>query len=578
LEAGESRIKRIARIRYRLTSQLRQEQKFFLVLTILIGALVGGVVVAFLVLTERLGDRFYPPEYPAWRRFAVPLLGSFITGWLLYRFFPDARGSGIPQTKVALFARGGRISLRTTIGKFVCCSASLASGIALGREGPSVQIGAGLASVIGRRLKLSTHQIQELVPVGASAALAAAFNTPIAAVLFTLEEVVGNMHAKVLGSVVLSAATSWVVLHLFLGNEPLFHVPAYQLTHNWEFGLYAVLGLFGGLVSAAFVKLLLWLRKYFFRMPPWSRPFHPAMGGFFVGALALALPEVLGTGYSIVGRALNGHLTPQTMLFLLALKLLAIVACYASGNAGGIFGPSLFLGAMLGGAVGHIAEIFLPNITGAPGAYALVGMGASFAGIIRTPFASVIMIFELTRDYNIIVPLMISNLISYAVSIQLQPRQVYQALAEQEGVHLPEGEVSEDVRDRRVLEAMEPSSHEAVPTATVEEVAANVTGDCIVAERDELWGVVSAMSIHAAIAAGTGSRPIAMLVRHPPGPNENLEAPEFAHLHPDHPLELALRRMGEFGVRLLPVVDRANPRKLLGQITLEDVLKAYRVS
>src|SRR6059058_1261486 len=207
----------------------RKEDRLSLVLSLFIGALVGLVVVAFILLTGRLAAHMYPAGGAGWRRIVVPTAGSLITGYLLFKFFPLARGSGIPQTRAALFIHDGRISLKSVVGKFVCCSTSLASGIALGREGPSVYIGSGLASVIARRLGLSKAQVKWLVPVGGAAALSAAFNTPIAAVLFTLEEVMGDMHAPVLGSIVLASATSWIVLHLLLGDEPIFHVPSYQL-------------------------------------------------------------------------------------------------------------------------------------------------------------------------------------------------------------------------------------------------------------------------------------------------------------------------------------------------------------
>ena len=237
---------------------LRRSDHLLLVLSLVIGALVGLVVVAFILLTGRLAARMYPAGGSGWRRVLVPVLGSFSTGYLLWRYFPFARGSGIPQTKFALFVNDGRISIRTVLGKFFCCSASLASGIALGREGPSVQVGAGIASVVARNLGLDARQVKSLVPVGCAAALAAAFNTPIAAVLFSLrEEIMGDLHAAVLGSVVLSSATSWMVLHLVLGDDPLFHVPGYQLVRPVEFAVYAVLGVVGGLGSVAFVKLLL---------------------------------------------------------------------------------------------------------------------------------------------------------------------------------------------------------------------------------------------------------------------------------------------------------------------------------
>lgn len=234
-----------------------REEQVFLLLTLVIGALTGLAVVAFIVVTERLGMHLYPVGSAAWRRVLISILGSLGMGYLLYRYFPDARGSGVPQTKAALFAREGRITLSTTLGKFFCTAATLASGIPLGREGPSVQVGGGIASVLGRYLGLSLERVKSLLPVGASAAIAAAFNTPLAAVVFSLEEITGDLHAPILGSVVLASATSWVVLRLLLGNHPLFHVPQYELAHPLEFGIYAVLGVAGGLVSVAFTKLLL---------------------------------------------------------------------------------------------------------------------------------------------------------------------------------------------------------------------------------------------------------------------------------------------------------------------------------
>src|ERR1700720_1374464 len=200
----------------------RREEEVFLVLTLVIGALVGLTVVSFIVLTEHVGARIYPAGGAAWRRLLAPVVGSLAMGYLLFKYFPDARGSGVPQTKAALYARGGFISFSTVLGKFFCTSVTLASGIPLGREGPAVQVGGGIASVLGRALGLRPEKVKALLPVGAAAAVAAAFNTPLAAVLFALEEVVGDLHAPVLGSVVLASATSWGVLRLLLGNDPLF--------------------------------------------------------------------------------------------------------------------------------------------------------------------------------------------------------------------------------------------------------------------------------------------------------------------------------------------------------------------
>ncbi len=218
--------------------------------------------------------RLYPIGSAPWRRVLFPVIGSLGIGYLLYRYFPDARGSGVPQTKAALFAREGRITLRTVLGKFFCTSATLASGIPLGREGPSVQVGAGLASVLGRLLGLRSEQVKKLIPVGAAAAIAAAFNTPLAAVVFSLEEIVGDLNAPLMGAVVLASATAWMVLRLSLGNNPLFKVPQYQLVHPSEFAIYAVLGVAGGLISAAFTKLLLGIRGRFLKFPRNTVWFH----------------------------------------------------------------------------------------------------------------------------------------------------------------------------------------------------------------------------------------------------------------------------------------------------------------
>jgi CIC family chloride channel protein len=557
------------------------ENTVLLVLTLIIGALVGAVVVAFILLTENLGGRMYPAGSAAWRRIFIPIVGSLTSGYFLYRYFPNARGSGIPQAKTALFVRDGFISLRTVIGKFSMCSLTLASGLALGREGPSVHVGAGIASVLGRRLGLSPASVKSLVPVGAAAALAAAFNTPIAAVLFTLEEVMGDMHAPVLGSIVLSSATSWMVLHLLLGDEPLFHVPAYELKSPVEFAAYAVLGLVGGIVSVAFVKLLLWQRKWFLSLPIRTRWFQPVAGGITVGLLGWFAPDVLGVGYGTVGQALNGHMVLGMMALLVCLKLVATATCYSSGNAGGIFGPALFIGAMLGGTVGSIAQLVMPSYAGNVGAYALVGMGAAFAGIIRVPLTSVIMIFEVTRDYTIIVPLMIANLLAYFVSSRLQEEPIYEALLQQDGIHLPSS-AGERAKEAvlRVSDALRPGGEPLSTSLTVAE--ARVHADprhkaWPVADEQGLRGMVSAQRLDRAIATGQGGELLGKLVPEP-GPVEALSQDAFPHLHADHTLDVALRRIAETGWDVLPVVSRDNIRQWKGTLCLSDILGAYGVS
>jgi chloride channel protein, CIC family len=548
--------------------QAREEQ-VFLVLTLLIGALTGLAVVAFILLTENFGTRLIPVGSSPWRRLLVPIGGSLAMGYLLYRYFPDARGSGVPQTKAALFAREGKITLSTVFGKFFCTSATLASGIPLGREGPAVQVGGGIASVLGRALGLRQERVKALIPVGAAAAIAAAFNTPLAAVLFALEEVVGDMHAPVLGSVVLASATSWGVLRLLLGNDPLFQVPQYQLVNPWELVIYTILGVAGGLVSVAFTQLLLRSREWFMKLPRRTVWYQPVAGGLLVGAMGWFVPQVMGVGYSYVGKALNDQMVLKMMVLLLVLKLIATAISYASGNAGGIFGPSLFMGAMLGGAIGSAAHHIFPAYVATPGAYALVGMGTAFAGVIRAPMTSVVMIFEITRDYAVIVPLMISNLVSYFIASRIQKDPIYEVLADQDGIHLPVGRGQSS--KRQVLQVMRPADEcldaEASLQETLQKVGHEAQRAWPVCDPGGIIGMVTLEQLNKAAQEPEPKKQVGDLI----------EGRDFPHLHSDHSLDLALDRMGASHMDLLPVVSRANLHQLLGVVRLRDVLKSYGV-
>ncbi len=552
-------------------SPSQRENQVFLLLTLAIGALTGLAVVAFILLTERLGMRLYPVGSAAWRRVLIPIGGSLGVGYLLFRYFPNARGSGVPQTKAALFAREGVITLRTAIGKFFCTSITLASGIPLGREGPAVQVGGGIASVLGRTLRLRPEKVKALLPVGAAAAIAAAFNTPLAGVLFALEEVMGDLQAPVLGSVVLASATAWVVVRLLLGNNPLFNVPQYRLVHPLEFGVYAVLGILGGLVSGAFTKLLLGMRARFLRLPKKTVWFQPAAGGLLVGLMGWFVPQVLGVGYGYVGDALNGRMALQLMALLVVLKLLGACTSYASGNAGGIFGPSLFIGAMLGGSVGILAHRLLPAYTATSGAYALVGMGAVFAGIVRAPMTSVVMIFETTRDYTVIVPLMISNLVSFFISARLQRQSIYTALAFQDGIHLPTADTLQQYRQHQVINAMRAATEILPAQITVREALERVRSSTLttwpVTDVPGVVGVINLATLEAEYTKGAGTEFLSDLV----------DERSFPHVHKDQPLDLALERMGAAGLELLPVVSRADMNKLEGVVILRDVLDSFGV-
>jgi len=369
-----------------------------------------------------------------------------------------------------------------------------------------------------------------------------------------------------IGSVVLASATSWLVLRALLGNSPLFKVPQYQVVHPVEFAIYGVLGLAGGLVSVAFTKLLLGLRRKFLKLPIKTSPFQPLAGGLLVGIFGLFVPQVLGVGYGFVGDALNGKMAFKLMLMLVILKLVAVAVSYASGNAGGIFGPALFIGAMLGGFVGTIAHNLFPAYTATPGAYALVGMGTAFAGIVRAPMTSVLMIFEMTQDYSVIVPLMISNLVSLFIASRLQPEPIYDALAVQDGIHLPKNASRRHTRPRIVdimrtpveLLPAEIKVHEAI-----ERIRESTAQSWIVTEDSRVLGAVNLTSLQRDFGAGDATL------------RDLVNDINFPHVHTDQSLDLALERMGANHLQVLPVVSRADVHHLLGIVTLRDVLESY---
>jgi len=415
---------------------LQREHRVFIALTIVVGVIAGLSAVLFTLAIEQTNRLLFGLSPSAVRLFLVPTVASIGTGILLSKVFPDVRGSGVPQTEAAYHLADGFIRTRVPFGKFLMGVLCIGSGHSMGREGPSVQIGAGLASTIGRWVRLPPGRVRDLVPVGAAGALAAAFNTPVAAVLFALEEIIGDLNAPLLGSTVVASVASVIVERSILGNEPLFRVPPYRLVHPAELFAYAVLGVVGGVVSLAFCKGLLALRGLFLRLPAATRVIQPAIGGVVIGALLIYFPAIMGVGYEYVDEALNGELLLRGMVLLCALKLAATIVSYSSGNAGGIFAPSLYIGAMAGGAIGVVVHTYAPFPTADPGAYALVGMGTLFAGIIRAPMTSVFMVFEITQDYQILVPLMVANMLSLAISRHFQPVPVYHALLAQDGIDL----------------------------------------------------------------------------------------------------------------------------------------------
>jgi chloride channel protein, CIC family len=550
-----------------------KEGQLFLLLAVLIGVFSGLLVVCFQIAinTTRLwllGSALAPS---ALRLIVVPAVAGLAVAFLVMKVFPEVRGSGVNQTKAAVYASNGHIPFNTVIGKFITCALAIGSGQSLGPEDPSLQIGAGFASWLGRRLRISRDKVRLIAPVGAAAGLAAAFNAPIASVLFVIEEVIGRWSAGVLGAIVLAALSSVVVMRNFLGAEPLFRVTSYRLGHPTELIAYAVLGIAGGFAAVIFTRLIAYLRPRLMSLPRRTHYFQSAAAGLAVGLIGIGFPQVLGAGYETIDQAMHGQYTWRLLALLAVVKIIATVISFSSGTPGGMFAPSLFIGAMLGGAVGGVERHFFPGLTGSVGAYALVGMGTVFAGFLRVPMTSVFMVLELSGNYSIIVPVVISNAIAYVISRRYQKTPIFDLLSRQEGMDLPSLEAQREESTVRVENALRDYTGpllrgvQSVGDA-LHQLENSPDQHFLVDQGAQGWSVITKERLEMLARqdkAGT-------LLRDLPGRQR------LPHVHPDQPLEVALRRIGDNP--LLPVTNRMYLDRLEGIVTLEDILRVYRAS
>ena len=500
----------------------------------------------------------------------LPAIGGLLVGPLVHFLAPEAKGHGVPEVMTAMETRGGRIRPQVIAVKAVGSAITIGSGGSVGREGPIVQIGAAFGSVLGQRFHLSRRRILALVGSGAAAGIAATFNAPIAGVMFALEVLVGEYTVQAFSTMVFAAVSASVVSRFFLGDHPAFAVPSYSLVSSWELPLYLGLGIVGALAAALFVRFLYFMEDRFdgWRFPPYLKP---AVGGLALGLVGYFWPQVFGTGFSTIERALNGTLALQLLVVLIFAKILATSLTLGSGASGGVFAPALFIGAVVGGAYGHLVHAAFPAVTATSGAYATVGMAVVFAAAARAPITAIVILFEMTLDYKIMLPLMVATVVATVVAAKMEPESIYTLKLVRRGIKFGAYRQPAAAASPTMGSLMRPVG--VLPTVPLDATLADLArlfrnsgyaGVPVVDKNGALAGVVTWGDFERAVPTASDTATVA-----------DIYTAEVLTAHPDDRLDVVLARPGYLEVGRIPIVDPADPRRLLGLVRRPEILRAY---
>ena len=555
-----------------------QSEQLYLVLVAVVIGLLGGLgAVGFRLLIQALNGVFwhegeYTLDYiralPFWWKLLAPTIGGLIVGLITYHFAREATGHGVPEVMEAVALKAGRIRPRVVLAKMIASGVCIASGGSVGREGPIVQIGSALGSTIGQWIRIDRRRLRTLVGCGAAAGIAGTFNAPIAGALFSVEIILGDFAVAQFSPIVISSVAATVVSQHFLGDFPAFVVPTYSLVSAGELFAYAALGLLAALVAIVFIRSLYRFEDWFEDLPVYP-PLLAAVGGTLIGLIGLWLPEVFGVGYEAINEALTGNLAWQLMAVLVLVKILAVSITIGSGGSGGIFAPSLFIGAMLGGAMGSAMHFLWPGATAGSGAYALVGMGAVVAAATHAPITAILIIFELTNEYEIILPLMISCIIATLLSTRLQSASIYTMKLLRRGVDIYRGRVINVLQPLRVREIMRSDMVTVTPGTELPEVIATFLDHpgttILVADEDGTFrGIIPARQVRPVMGEAANLGPLIIA--------QDLVTGEDPHVvAPDDSLADVMKHLEGYRGEI-PVVQEG---KLTGVIWPEDLIERY---
>ncbi len=576
------------------------EGLLLLILSVLVGACTGLAAVLFIKLIHFIQDFSYTslaaavPVLGKWIYLIVPIIGGLLVGPLIL-LAQEAKGHGVPEVMQALILRGGRIRARVAAAKIAASAICIGTGGSAGREGPIVQVGSALGSSLGQILRLSDERIRNLVACGAAAGIAATFNAPIAGVAFAIEVLMCGLQVRHFGNVVIAAVSASIVSHAFFGNRVAFEVPVYTWTTPLELILYLVLGLSAAIVGIMFIRMLNFSENIF---DNWKFPqiFKPAVGAVFLGLLGVAymyipgvaqpmtggahggsgaiIPHMYGSGFPFIEVAIQGKANFWILALLIFLKPLATSFTLGSGNSGGVFAPSLFIGAMLGGALGNLFQTFFPGIAGSPGAYALVGMAALFSATARAPLTAMLIVFEMSNDYYMILPLMIAGITACYFAQWLHPESIYTMKLAKRGVRFSEGrdmDIMQGVKVSEVMRTTPVSIHKDQPVSDLMALFQETLlhGFPVLKDGGKIWGIVTLQDMdRAQMKANFSMNKLRVC---------DVAVEDPITVFPDEPIWVAIQKMSPRDIARLPVVRRGSSGRLCGLISRSDILRAYDV-
>lgn len=553
---------------------------FMISMAILIGIIGGYGAILFrnaisffqhIFFMSKQVDLAYLESLPWYVKLLVPAIGGLIVGPIIYFFAREAKGHGVPEVMEAIILKGGVIRPRVVFAKIIASAVSIGTGGSVGREGPIVQIGSAAGSALGQLIKVRGSHLRTFVACGAAAGIAGTFNAPIAGSIFALEILLGDFAIAQFSPIVIASVTSTVISRYYLGDFPAFIVPKYELVSVFEFIPYSILGVLAAIVGVSFINLLYKTEDVFdsIPIPSWVKP---AIGGLIVGGIGIFFPHIFGVGYETMDKALSNEFTWGFLFLLILLKLVATSITIGSGGSGGVFAPSLFLGASLGGFIGTLVHTYFPSISAHPGAYALVGMGAVAAATMHAPLTSILILFELTNDYHIILPLMTAIIFSILIKMYIKKESVYSLKLVRRGLEINKKTNPNLLKEVKIESLYKTGGVQVKLNTSFKDLVKLVQNNIhlnyfVVDEDDRFVGILSPYKIR---IMGIQNKPEFSGIT-----AEDLMLPEKIYFTPSDTLDMVGLFLNDIILDEIPIVNNPQEKKILGYISKTEIIHAY---